>query len=73
MNGIRILAISLIVGGVLALAYGGFSYTTEDTAAKLGPLEIKVEQQETVNIPLWAGIAAVVGGGGLLLVAARKP
>jgi hypothetical protein len=73
MNGIRILAIALIVGGALALAYGGFSYTRESTAAKLGSVELKVEQKETVNIPLWAGIAAVVGGGGLLLVTARRP
>lgn len=73
MGGIRLAGIVLIVLGALALAYGGFSYTREDTAAKLGPVEIKVEQRERVNIPLWAGIAAVVGGGVLLLAGARRP
>ncbi len=72
MNGIRIAGLILIVAGALALAYGGFSYTREDTAAKLGPLELKVQQTERVNIPLWAGIGAIVGGGVLLLVGARR-
>lgn len=72
MGGIRLIGIALIVGGALGLVYGGFSYTRENTAAKLGPVEIKVEQKETVNIPLWAGIAAIVGGGVLLLAGPRR-
>ena len=47
------------------------SYTKENTAANLGPLEIKVQEKETVNIPLWAGVGAIVVGG-VLLVAGRK-
>jgi hypothetical protein len=66
-------AIAIIVAGVLALVYGGFSYSKESTAAKLGPLELKVKEKETVNIPLWAGIAAVVGGALVLVGTARKP
>lgn len=72
MNGIRIAGLALIIAGALGLAYGGFSYTKEDTAAKIGPLELKVEQTERVNIPLWAGIGAIVGGGLLLLMGARR-
>lgn len=72
MNGTRIIGIVLLVAGALALVYGGFSYTDEETAAKVGPLELKVEQQETVNIPLWAGIAAVLGGGVLVLLPGRR-
>ena len=72
MNGIRIFGIGLIVAGALALVYGGFSYTTEETAAKLGPMELKVETQEQVNVPVWAGIAAVLAGGGVLVATARK-
>lgn len=72
MNGTRIIGIVLIVAGALALVYRGFSYTDEETAAKVGPLELKVEQQEHVSIPLWAGILAVVGGGALVLLPGRR-
>lgn len=67
MNVIRILAIALIVGGALALGYGGFSYTKEDHQAKLGPIEINVQEKKDVNIPVWAGVGAIVLGGVLLL------
>ena len=67
----KLMGLLLIVLGALALIYGGFSYTKENTAAKLGPLEIKVQEKETVNIPLWAGVGAIVVGG-VLLVAGRK-
>ncbi|MBO9689870.1 hypothetical protein [Roseateles chitosanitabidus] len=72
MGGIRIVAVILIVAGVLGLVYGGFSYTKENTAAKIGPIELKVEETKQVNIPLWAGIAAIAVGGVALLGASRK-
>jgi len=72
MNAIRIAAIALIVAGVLGLAYGGFSYTKETHEAKLGPIELSVTEKQTVNIPVWAGIGAIVIGGALLLFGARK-
>lgn len=72
MGGIRLIAVVLIVAGVLGLVYGGFSYTKENTAAKLGPIELKVEETKQVNIPLWAGIAAIAVGGVVLLGASRK-
>lgn len=71
MNPLRLVAILLIVAGALGLAYGGFSYTKEDTAVKLGPLELKVQQKETVNVPVWAGLGAI-GVGVLLLVLGGK-
>ncbi len=67
----RIIAIILIVLGVLALAYGGFSYTEDRTAAKIGPIELNVKETKTVPIPLWVGIAGIVVGG-LLLVMGNK-
>lgn len=72
MNTARIAAIAAIVIGALGLAYGGFSYTKEETAAKVGPLELKVEEKRNVNVPVWAGIAAILAGGVVLLVTARK-
>jgi TRAP-type C4-dicarboxylate transport system permease small subunit len=73
MDTLKILAIALIVGGALALAYGGFSYTKETHTADIGPLHVAVEEKQRVNIPLWAGIAAIVGGALLLGAAGRKP
>ena len=71
MNPIKMVAIILIAGGALGLIYGGFSYTKESTSAKIGPLTLQVKETERVNIPLWMGVAAVVGGI-VLLVTARK-
>jgi len=67
MNAIKIAAIALIVAGALGLAYGGFSYTKETHEAKLGPIELSVTDKETVNVPVWLGVAAVVTGGVVLL------
>ncbi|MGE5116063.1 MAG: hypothetical protein ACM3N6_06170 [Betaproteobacteria bacterium] len=72
MNAIRIVAIALIVAGALALAYGGFSYTKETHEAKLGPIELSVQERETVNIPIWAGVAGIVIGGVLLIYGAKR-
>ncbi|HSF14929.1 MAG TPA: hypothetical protein VLK65_05205 [Vicinamibacteria bacterium] len=63
----RILAIALLVAGALALAYGGFSYTSETHEAKLGPVEINITEKERVNVPVWAGMALLVTGAGILL------
>jgi hypothetical protein len=63
----RMLAIVLLAVGVLALVYGGFSYTRETHDAKLGPLEISVSEKRRVNVPVWAGVVFVVAGAGLLL------
>ena len=52
----------LVIAGILAMIYGGFSYTTEAHSADLGPIELTVEKQKTVNIPLWAGVGAILAG-----------
>lgn len=72
MNSTRIIGIVLIAAGALALAYGGFSYTKDTTAVKLGPLELSVKEKKTVNVPLWAGIGAIVAGGVLLVVGGKR-
>jgi len=70
MNAIKMLAIVLIVAGALGLAYGSFTYTKETHQAKIGPIELSVKDKETVNIPVWAGAAAMVAGA--ILLVARK-
>jgi len=72
MNPNRIIAILLIVGGALGLLYGSFSYTKDTTAVKLGPIELSVKEKQTVNIPMWAGVAAIVAGGLLLVLGSKK-
>jgi TRAP-type C4-dicarboxylate transport system permease small subunit len=68
MNAVKMAAMGLIVIGILALVYGGFTYTKDTHDAKIGPLELSVKDTERVNIPIWAGVGAIVIGGGLLLV-----
>ncbi len=72
MNPIKLVGIVVLVGGILALAYGGFSYTKDTTAVKLGPLELTVKEKENVNIPLWAGIGAIVAGALMLGLGGKK-
>src|SRR5687767_2047115 len=72
MSSTKIIAIVLIIAGVLGLAYGKFSYTKETHDAKVGPIELSVKDKETVNIPVWAGVGAIVIGAGLLLAGGRR-
>jgi TRAP-type C4-dicarboxylate transport system permease small subunit len=72
MNSIRIVALALIVAGVLALVYGGFSYTKETHDVKLGPIELSVKEKQKVNVPIWAGVGAIVVGGLLLVFGSKK-
>ena len=72
MNPTKLIAIILIVAGLLGLAYGGFSYTKDTTAVKLGPLELSVKEKQTVNVPIWVGVGAIVMGGLLLAFGGRK-
>ena len=67
MNPTKIAAIILIVAGILGLAYGSFTYTKETHKADLGPLQFTVKDKETVNIPVWAGVGAIVVGIVLLV------
>ena len=71
MNIAKLIGIILIVAGGLGLAYGGFSYTKETTGMKVGPLELKVQEKETINVPLIVS-AGVMALGVFLLVVGRK-
>jgi hypothetical protein len=71
MGGLKILGIVLVVLGVLGLVYGQFSYTKKSHDADLGILKVSVKEKETVNVPTWAGVAAIAAGAALV-VAGRK-
>lgn len=72
MNPLKMVAIVLIAIGAVGLAYGGFSYTETKTAAQVGSLKIQVKDEQRVNIPIWAGVAAIVVGAGMLMIPVRK-
>jgi hypothetical protein len=68
MNAVKIAGIALILAGILGLTYGSFSYTKDTHKAKVGPIELSVKDKETVNVPVWAGVGAIVIGGVILLL-----
>ena len=72
MNTTKIVALVLMLGGALALIYGGFTYTKSSDQVKLGPIELTVKDRETVSIPIWAGVTALVLGGGLLVWGGKR-
>jgi uncharacterized membrane protein len=72
MRALVFVGIVLIIIGVVALAYGGFSFTTNEKVAEIGPL--KVEREKTQRVPLSPvlGGLALVGGIILLVIGARR-
>ena len=71
MSALKIVAVVLIAAGIIGLVYGGFTYTKTTHDAKVGPFEFSIKDKETVNIPIWAGVGAIVVGGALLLARRR--
>ncbi|HEX9736806.1 MAG TPA: LPXTG cell wall anchor domain-containing protein [Thermoanaerobaculia bacterium] len=72
MSALRIVALLLIAAGIVGLVYGGITYTKTTHDAKIGPLELSIKDKETVNVPVWAGVGAIVLGGALLFVRTKK-
>jgi len=72
VNALKLVALVLIAAGVIGLLYGGFTYTKTTHDAKIGPIEFSVKDKETVNIPIWAGVGAIVVGAGLLFVPGKQ-
>ncbi len=72
MNAIKMAGIALIVAGILGLVYGSFTYTKETHQTKIGPIELSLKDKETVNVPVWAGVGAIVIGGLLLVFGNKK-
>ena len=72
MTPLKIVALLLIVAGILGLVYGGITYTKTTHDTKIGPLELSVTDKDTVNIPVWVGVAAIVIGAGLLVVGSKS-
>ena len=72
MKAMRIVGVLLLVLGLAGFLTGGFSFTKDTTQAKLGPLELTVKEKESVNIPQWMSLGAMVLGGVVLVLSFRK-
>ena len=72
MNAVKLIGVVLIAGGLAGLLYGGFSFTRETHEIKFGPVELSVKEKQSVNIPVWVGVGAIVIGAGLLLIGGKK-
>jgi len=72
MNTLRMIGALMLVAGVLAMGIGGFDYTEERTALKIGPVQLDVKEQKHVNLPLWSGAALALLGAGVLVLGGRK-
>jgi len=72
MNMVKVVGIVLIVAGLLGVIFSSFSFTKETHEAKLGPIELSIKEKQTVNVPVWASVAAIVVGGLLLVAGGRK-
>ena len=72
MSAIKLLGLLLVIAGAAALVYHGFSYTRESHETRIGPVELSVKEKQNVNFPIWAGVAAIVVGGALLVFGGKK-
>ncbi len=72
MHAVKIAGIILILAGLAGFFTGGFSFTRDKTAAKIGPIELTVKEQESVNIPVWLSLGAMALGAIVLAAGFRK-
>ena len=67
----KIIGILLVVAGALGLLYGGFSYTKVTHGAKLGPIVVHVQEEETVYVPVFLSVGALALGVFLVVFRAK--
>ncbi len=72
MKPLAIVGIILIVLGIVGLAVGRFSYTTEEKVVDVGPIEATVDEEHHIAIPDVASIAAILAGGALVVLSRRR-
>ena len=72
MNPLRIAGIILLVLGLAGLLTGGFSFTKNTTKAEIGPLKLQVQEKESVNVPQWLSLGAMLVGGVLLVLGFKR-
>ena len=68
----KTLGIILIVAGILALMYTGFTFKTEEKIVDLGPIQVEKEKKHSFNWPPIAGCILLLSGGTLMLADKRS-
>jgi hypothetical protein len=69
---VKIIGVVLIIAGVAALIYGGFSFTTQKKAVDMGPVQIDKTEHHSVPLPPLLGVVAIIGGGALFYFGAKE-
>jgi hypothetical protein len=69
---VKVVGMVLIAAGILALIYGGFTYKKETHDANIGPIQIGFTEKKRMDVPVWAGVALIVVGGGLMVADRKK-
>ena len=72
MTATRIVGIVLLVLGIAGFFTGGFSFTKNTTQAQLGPIKLQVQEKESINVPQWLSLGAMVLGGVLLAISFKR-
>jgi drug/metabolite transporter (DMT)-like permease len=72
MNGMTMFGVALIVIGVIALAYQGFTYTTQKKVLDIGPIQATKEEHHSVPIPPIIGVIALISGAAVLATGRGK-
>jgi drug/metabolite transporter (DMT)-like permease len=68
----KIIGIVLIIAGVAALIYGGFTYTSQKKAVDLGPIQVEKTEHHSIPVPPLLGVVAIIGGGALVYFGAKE-
>jgi hypothetical protein len=71
-GGMRIIGMILIVIGIIALVFGGITYTRREKVLDIGPLQASTERQKTIPLSPLLGGLALVGGVALMIAGSRK-
>jgi hypothetical protein len=72
MNFRKLLGIVLLTAGTLALIYRGFTYTSKKHTAHLGSLDFSLKEKKRLQLPVWAGVVAIVAGAALLVIPGKR-
>jgi hypothetical protein len=72
MNGRMLLGVALIVIGIIALVYQGFTYTTRKKVLDIGPIQATKEEHRMIPVPPVIGVIAVISGVAVLALGRGK-
>ena len=71
-KGMKIVGMLLIALGIVALIYGGISYTNREKVIDIGPIEASTETRETIPLPPILGALALIGGVALMIAGSKR-